>query len=300
MKNFIQFKEENNLGLFIQSTLNKCTDEEKNFILRILGSYLGKINHQVDLYSALNILKREEKEEIKKRVELYLSNNLGNVDVIATINNNELFQESYGKNILSSFFKCLTALGLKKNTMTSEYKEDFLFLYWFPNLESTKVIEIFNRFKSLTLIDFDKSSSTISLFFGLNINGNFQYGYVDHDLIKIGEFKLTTSSLNFLKKLDSKSSLDLRNLLIPLTFEDIKLALKIRQAISDFNLFYQQKTGILFKDKILTQAYLGVDKEVEDIKLELKNYLQKFKWSANILISVRAENLWLYLQIKIK
>jgi hypothetical protein len=300
MKNFTQFKEENNLGSFVQSILLKCNDEQKEFILRILGTYLGEIDHRVDLFNSLNVLDISDKKEIKRRINLYLNDNQGDVDVLATVNDNELFQESYGKNVLATFFKCLTALGLKDNTMSSEHKGDFLFLYWFPDLEINKVKEVFSRFRSLSLIEIDWSYPTISLFFGLNVNGNFQYGYAYDDLINIGEFKLTTSTLNLLKVSDSKSSLDLRKMISQLNIKDIELALKIQQALNGFDLGYQEKTGILFKDKVLTVAYLGVAKEIEDIKMDFKNYLQKFKWSNNILVSVKAQNLWLYLQIKIK
>lgn len=301
MKNFTQFKEEYNLGDFVQSKLLNCNDEQKDFILRLIGTYLGEIDQKVDLHNALNVLDINDKKEIKRRISLYLTDNQGEVDVLASINDNELFQESYGKNVLNTFFKCLTALGLKDNTMSSEHKEDFLFLYWFPDLDISRVKEIFNRFRSLSLVDIDWSYPSISIFFGLNINGNFQYGYTYNDyLVNIGEFKLTTSTLNLLKTSDTKSSSDLRKMLSQLSIKDIELALKARQSLLDFNINYQEKTGILFKDKVLTLAYLGVGNEIEDIKTDLKNHLQKFKWSNNVLVSVTAKNLWLYLQIKIK
>lgn len=300
MKNFNEFREENNLGSFIQSTLLKCSDEQSKFILRLVGTYLEEINHQVDLSNALNILNKNTKNEIKRRVELYLNGNMEDVKVSAVVNNNELFNESYGKNVLNTFFKCLTALGLKENTISSEHKGDFLFLYWFPELEIKRVREVFNRFKSLSLIDIDWSYPSISLFFGLNADGYFQYGYAYSDLVNIGEFKLTTSTLNSLKISETKSSLDLRQMLSQLTIKDIELALSIKKALDNFDINYSEKTGILFKDKILTVAYLGVGKEIENVKFEFKDYLQKFKWSTNVLVSVKAQDLWLYLQIKIK
>jgi hypothetical protein len=300
MKSFEQFKFENNLGEYVDDTLSKVNGEQKDFILMIIGDYIKDISHRVDLHNALNVLDDVNKREIRKRIELYLSDNEGNVDVLASVHNNEIIEESYGKNILNTFFKCITALGLKNNTASSEYKGDFLILYWFPDLEVSKVRDVFNRFKSLSLIEIDWSNPTISLFFGLNVNGIFQYGYAYDELVNIGEFKLTTSTLNLLKTSDAKSSMDLRNILSTLTMKDIELALKCHQALKDFQLTYQQKTGILLKDRILTQAFLGVGDELENIKNNFKNHLQKFKWSNNVLVSVKSQDLWLYLQIKIK
>lgn len=300
MKNFKQFKLQNNLGDYVENILSNVDFDQKEFILMIIGKYVQDISHRVNLSNALNILDKNDKMEIKNRIELYLNDHQGDVDILTSVNKNEIIEESYGKNVLNTFFKCLTALGLKENNPSSEYKGEFLFLYWFPDLEISKVKDIFFRFKSLSLIEIDWSNPTISLFFGLNINGNFQYGYAYDGLVNIGEFKLTTSTLNLLKTSDTKSSMDLRNLLSTLTMKDIELALKCHQALNGFNLTHNQKTGILLKDRIITQAFLGVSEELEDIRNNFKTYLQKFKWSNNIQVSVNSKDLWLYLQIKIK
>ena len=62
-------------------------------------------------------------------------------------------------------------------------------------------------------------------------------------------------------------------------------------------------------DRTITFGYLGLGKwdngqvdlgELENIKQNLKNYLIKFKWSDKILISVKPQNLWILVQIKLK
>lgn len=300
MESFKEFKLKNNLGEFVQDVLSKVDTEQKDFILRIIGDYLKDINPHVNLYNSLNILPDNEKGEIRRRINLYLDDHQGDVDIVASVNSNEIIQESYGKNVINTFFKCLTALGLKENTPSSEHKGDFLFLYWFPELDPNRVKDVFNRFKSLSLLEIDWTTP-ISLYFGLNINGNFQYGWSSNDdLSIIGEFKLTKSNLDMLKTLNFKSSSDLKRLLSNLSLDDINLALKILPVLNDFDLHYQKRTGILFTDKILTRAYLGVDQEIEDIRVKFKQHLQGFKWSSRVMLSVKAENLWLYLQIKIK
>ena len=47
---------------------------------------------------------------------------------------------------------------------------------------------------------------------------------------------------------------------------------KIRQSLSDFKVPHQERTGILFNDKVLTISYLGVGKEIEDVKNEFFDY----------------------------
>ena len=61
MKNFTQFKEENDLGSFVQSTLLNCNDEQKDFILRLVGPYLDEINNQSEFSFYFNYLEYYKK-----------------------------------------------------------------------------------------------------------------------------------------------------------------------------------------------------------------------------------------------
>ena len=152
--------------------------------------------------------------------------------------------------------------------------------------------------------------SQIVLYFGIKCDGNFEYGYYYDQLIPIGYFKLKKSIYNSLKLSDLKSTSGLKKSIATLSFEDIQLLSKIKMEMSQFNPgYFEQKMVPQLVDRTITFGYLGLGKwdngqvdlgELENIKQNLKNYLIKFKWSDKILISVKPQNLWILIQIKIK
>jgi hypothetical protein len=318
IKKFNQFISESfskeihhSLGEYIEQLAK--TDE---YIQMIVSQITDKIEPHIRLSNAVNLLDDLSKVEILKRVENYLNGVGGSTDVSAIVDINALskeesIKESYGKNVLTTFFKCLTALGFKENSPESkETPSDFLLFFKFSNLDSERVKGVFNRFKSLQSIHIEPSSPTINLYFGIKCDGIFEYGYYVNQLNPIGFFKLTKSIYNQLKLSDLKATSGLKKVLINFNFEDITLMSKIKMEMLTFNPGYtEQKMTPQINDRIITFGYYGCGKwdngqldagEFENVKNNLKTFLMKYKWSEKIMISVQPSKFWVYIQIKMK
>lgn len=315
IKKYNQFISEsenkNSLGEYIESLA-----QNDEYIQMIVGQMTGDINPSIRLSNAVNLLDDLTKVELLKRVENYLNGVEGETHVAATIDAEtveptETIEESYGKGVLNTFFKCLTALGFKDNTpQTNEIPSEFLIFFKFTGVESSKIQGVFNRFKSLQSIKVDYSHPTMGLYFGVKCNGLFEYGYYYDELIPIGQFKLTKSIYNQLKISDLKSASGLKKILVNLNFEDIILMCKIKMEMDKFNPgHFEQKMVPQINERVMTFGYYGVGKwdngqidtgELENIKSNIKSFLMKYKWSEKILISVSPNKFWIYIQIKLK
>jgi hypothetical protein len=173
---------------FIQESFNKdehhslgeyIEDLSKNdgFIQMIIGEYTKEIDPSISISNAINVLDDMDKVQLLKRVELHLNNHQGDVDVTTTTPV-DLLEESYGKNVLTTFMKCLTALGFKDNTPESkEVPSEFLLFFKFSGIDSSKIESVFKRFKSLQSIQIDYSQPQMGLYFGIRNEGQFEYGY---------------------------------------------------------------------------------------------------------------------------
>jgi len=300
--------EHGTLGEYIEEIALK--DEQ---VRNIAGQMTSAIDPQIRLSNSINLLDDFTKIELLKRVENHLENKEGETKVSTIIDVSEVptIKESYGQNIFSTFLKCLTALGLKDNSpQTTEVPEEFLIFFKFTNLESSKIAGVFGRFTSLKSINIDYTNPHMGLYFGIKCDGNFEYGYYYDQLIPIGYFKLKKSIYNSLKLSDLKSTSGLKKSIATLSFEDIQLLSKIKMEVSQFNPgYFEQKMVPQLLDRTITFGYLGLGKwdngqvdlgELENIKQNLKNFLIKFKWSDKILISIKPQNLWILVQIKLK
>jgi hypothetical protein len=290
--------------------------KEDDYIKMIIGQMTGDIDPQIRLSNAVNLLDEFTKIELLKRIENYLQEKQGELKVSTVIDASkikpmEVVTEAYGQNILTTFFKCLTALGLKDNSpQTTDVPEEFLIFFKFTNLESSKIAGVFSRFTSLKSINIDYTNPNMGLYFGIKCDGNFEYGYYYDQLIPIGYFQLKKSTYNSLKLSELKSTSGLKKSIATLSFEDIQLLSKIKTEMSQFNPgYFEQKMVPQLLDRTITFGYLGLGKwdngqvdlgELENIKQNLKNFLIKFKWSDKILISVKPQNLWILIQIKLK
>ena len=318
IKKFNQFISESyskenyhSLGEYIEDL-----SQNDEYIQMIVGQMTGDIEPSIRLSNAVNLLDDLSKVELLKRVENYLNGVDGKTHVSTTVDAetvipNETIQEAYGKSVLSTFFKCLTALGFKDNTpQTNEIPAEFLIFFKFTGVESSKIEGVFNRFKSLQSIKIDYTHPTIGLYFGIKCDGQFEYGYYYDELIPIGQFKLTKSIYNQIKLSDLKSASSLKKILVNLNFEDIQLMSKIKLEMEKFNPgYFEQKMVPQINDRLMTFGYYGVGKwdngqldlgELENVKSNLKTFLMKYRWSEKILISVSPNKFWVYIQIKLK
>lgn len=298
-------EEHHSLGEYIEGL-----SKDDQYIQMLIGEYTKDIDASISVSNAINVLDDMDKVELLKRVENHLNGVEGELSV-GTSTPVNLLEESYGKNILTTFMKCLTALGFKDNTPESkEVPSEFLIFFKFIGVDSSKIESVFKRFKSLSSIQIDYSQPKMGLYFGIKNDGNFEYGYYYDELVPIGQFKLNKSTYNSLKLSDLKATSGLKKELVNLKLEDIILMGKIKLEMDKFNPgYFEQKMIPNINDRIMTFGYYGVGKwdngqlsenDLMSVKDNLKLFLSKYKWSEKIQISLVPSKFWIYVNIKLK
>lgn len=312
LKRYFQFiqesysqEEHHTIGEYIEELASK-----DDFIKMIVGQYTGDINPSISFSNSINVLDELTKVEILKRVENHLNGVEGEVDVL-TSTPVDMIEESYGFNVLGTFFKCLTALGFKDNTPEpKEIPSEFLIYFKLGGVESSKIESVFKRFKSLSSIGIDYTHPSMGLYFGIRNTGDFEYGVYYDELVPIGTFKMTKKTFNSLKLSELKSATGLKKTLVNLSLNDIILMGKVKLEMDKFNPgYFQQKMVPIVDDRVISFGYLGVgkwdngkldDTELLNIKSKIKSFLSKYKWSEKIQVSVVPSELWVYIKVKIK
>lgn len=298
-------EEHHSLGEYIEELSKGDT-----FIQMLIGEYTKEVDASISVSNAINVLDDLQKVELLKRVELHLNNNQGDVDV-STSTPVDLVEESYGKGVLTTFMKCLTALGFKDNTPESkEVPAEFLLFFKFIGVDSSKIQGVFKRFKSLSSIQIDFTQPQMGLYFGIKCDGQFEYGYYYDTLIPIGQFKLNKSTFNSIKLSDLKAASGLKKALVNLNMVDVILMGRIKSEMDKFQPgYFEQKSTPLVNDRLITFGYYGVGKwdngridegELMNIKNNLKTFLSKYKWSEKVMINVNPDRFWVYVNIKLK
>lgn len=298
-------EEHHSLGEYIEELAR-----DNEFIQMIIGQYTGDINPSISLSNAINVLDDISKVELLKRVENHLNGIEGELSV-GTSTPVDLLEESYGKNVLTTFMKCLTALGFKDNTPESkEVPSEFLLFFKFSGVDSSKIESVFKRFKSLTSIQIDYSQPQMGLYFGIKNDSQFEYGYYYDELIPIGQFKLNKQTFNSLKLSDLKATSGLKKLLVSLNLEDVVLMCKIKLEMDKFQPgYFEQKSTPQVSDRVITFGYYGLGKwnngkieeeEKELLKNNLRTFLSKYKWSEKVMININPNRFWVYINIKLK
>ena len=290
LKKYDQFKQRGTLGDYIESIAKK-----DKLVKVLVDRYIGE---SINVSSDINNLDDLDQVDLLRQVE--------NINI-------EVY-ESYGKSVLSTFFKCLTALGCKDtDQQTTEVPSEFLIFFKFSGVDSSKIESVFKRFKSLSSIQIDYTHPSMGLYFGIRCTGDFEYGYYYDELVPIGTFKLNRGSFNSLKLSEFKSASPLKRLLVNLSLNDILLMGKIKTEMDKFNPghFDQKMTPIacLGGNKLISFGYYGYGRwdngqlNPEDklkITSDIKLFLSKFRWSDKILVSVGPDKFWIYINIKIK
>lgn len=303
---------------YILNIVNRYIDDHVNL-------YGGEdITADIKLCNALNLLDDRIKSEIKFQIENYIDDGIPNRDAVVTssTDTDPFLRESIdsqveisvaGKGIFTSFLKCLTALGQKESNPNWQIcPEDFLLYYYFPNLESESVKQIFSRFKSLTkylhLIDYQQNET--NLYFGVTISGQFEYGIQYEQRFPIGQFKLSQSIIKWILSLESKSAQSLKKEIVNLNYTDLLNLGQIKRDMSTFNPgYFEKRLNPMLRDKIITFGFYGIGRwdngkldegEYQNIKNNFTNWLMSKKWGNKVLISVKPESFWLYFHIKLK
>lgn len=312
---FISYNGFNSLGEWVESLIK---DE---YIRNIVARYTTESDPSVDLSNAINILDDKTKQEIKAQIDHYLENGIEEKEPQILVSTDvesltEALSEEVtvaGKGIFTSFLKVLTGLG-KKETEPNWEKcpEDFILFYYYPNLDSQVVKQLFSRFKSLVryvdLVDYQQNE--VNLYFGVKCDGEFEYGLHYENNQPLGRFKLSQSTIKWICQLESKSAHSLKKELVNLTYADILLFGKIK---SDMKLFqpgyHEKRLSPMIKDRVISFGYYGVGKwdngkldegEFQNIKNNFTTWLLSKRWGNKVLISVKPMSFWLYLHIKLK
>lgn len=303
------------LGEWVESLM----DDE--YIRNIVARYTKDSDASVDLSNAINILDDNTKDEIKYQIDNYLQNGIEEKDPEFLVSTDlEQLTESLsgeitiaGKGIFTSFLKCLTGLGQKEAQPSWEKcPEDFLLYYYYPNLQSEDVKQMFTRFKSLSryidLVDYQKNE--VDLYFGVRCDGEFEYGLHYDNNQPIGKFKLSQTTIKWICQLESKSAHSLKKELVNLTYADILLFGRIKSDMSSFQPgYFEKKLQATIKDRVISFGYYGIGKwdngkldegELQNIKNNFTTWLLSKRWGSKVLISVKPMSFWVYLHIKLK
>jgi hypothetical protein len=298
----------NSFGEWVESLI------EDEYVKNIVNRYTQDIDPDIELSNAINVLDKRIQNEMKSQIENYLQRGIQEKEpeVLASTDL-EMLDESAGKGVFTSFLKALTALGQKEtNPSWEKCPDNFLLFYYYTNLDSTIVKQIFTRFKSLSMyldtIDYGKNE--VNLYFGLKTDGNFEYGIGYDNLTPIGQFKLSQSITKWILSLESKSAQSLKKELVNLSLSDIITLGRIKNDMLTFNPGYHEKKLVpMLRDRVISFGYFGVGKwdngkldegELMNVKNNFTTWLLSKKWSEKILISVKPESFWVYIHIKLK
>jgi len=315
LKKYIQFIKESrseSLGEWIESNY-----DDQN-VKNIVTKYIRDINPTIRLSNAVNILEDNIKSELEKEIKIYSQIGVQEKEPQFTVSTDlEPLIESEvsvaGKNIFSSFLKCLTSLGQKeKEPDWKNCPDNFLLFYYFPLLEANVVKQVFSRFKSLThyldLIDYQQNET--NLYFGIRCDGLFEYGLHYTTLVPIGQFKLSKSVMKWICQLESKSASSLKKQLVNLTYSDIITLGQIKSEMKNFDPgYHERKMTPILDDRIISFGYFGCGKwdngkldegELNNIKSNFSTFVLSKKWGDKILVSIKPESFWIKIYIKLK
>lgn len=318
IKKYSQFIKEgqingfNSLGEWIESLMG---DE---YVRNIVSRYTKEIDPSVDISNAINILDERTKKEISHQIDDYLEHGIEEKEPQFLVSTDlEALTESEitvaGKGIFNSYLKALTSLGHKEAQPAWEKcPENFIIFYYYPNLDSEVVKQIFTRFKSLSryldLLDYQKNET--NLYFGIKSNGQFEYGFSYENLLPIGQFKLSQSVIKWICQLEWKSAFSLKKELVNLTYSDIITLGQIKSDMQSFTPgYHEKKLSPVIKDRVISFGYFGVGRwdngkldegEFQNIKNNFTTFLLSKKWGGKVLISVKPMSFWVYLNIKLK
>lgn len=307
----------NSIGEWVESL------SDDDYVMNIVNRYLNDIDPSIDLSNAINLLDKRDQYDIKSQIEDYLENGIQEKDpvVLTSTETDELMESAQtemeitvaGKGVFNSFLKSLTALGHKESKPNyDQCPEDFLMFYYYENLNSADVKLIFNRFKSLSrysdMVDYGQNE--VNLYFGVKCDGQFEYGISYDNLLPIGQFKLSQSSINWIVRLESKSAQSLKKELVNLTYSDILVLGKIKTDMKEFNPGYHEKRSFpMITDRVISFGYYGAGKwdngklddgEYMNIKNNFTTWVISKRWGGKVLVSVKPQSFWLYIHIKLK
>jgi hypothetical protein len=313
----------NSLGEWVEYLYSTLKDDDLDYIKNIVNRNfnvsrkddLSDIPSDIRLANAINILNDDIKIEIESLIKHFLDKGIEEKDPTIEYSTDveELTENvTSGKNIFTSFLKCITALGGKN--IESDFincPSNYTFYYEYKTI-SNDVKMIFSRFSSLKkyvdLIPYDLNE--ISIYYAINIDGDLEYGFKTDKLVPFGFFKLNSSAIKWLLVLDLKSAFNLKRDLVNYTTGDLKLVGKIKNELNSYNPgFFEKKSEIIIKDKVISIGFYGIGKwdngkldigEYNNLKQNFNNWIISKSWSGKVQYGLKSNSFWVYLSIKIK
>lgn len=217
-----------------------------------------------------------------------------------------------GKGVFKSFLKTLTSLGSKDISINYKVvRDEYIAIYTTDELDGEDIKDIFKRYKSLSQYLDLISKEKMILYFGIKNSAKLQYGIIsDENFLPIGQFKLTNTTIKWILNLNIKSSTSLKKLLKQFSYQNLLTIGKIREDMDNFNIgdFTEKSLGML-NDDILSFGYKGYgtwqngifsQKEYDNLKLKLKQWLLNKKWHNKVQIKIEPNNFWINIHYKIK
>ena len=312
IKNYNKFIKESFNGFRTIGEYIESISKDNDYALNIISQYTKDIDPTVKLANAVNLLPKSTQELILK---LIINEKTGKeepkeADVIAytSVNLNESFDHIGGKKLFQCFLKVITALGQKEiSNDPNKCTEKFLFLFFtnFVNFQDVKSVMSRYQFFENKMMDIEYTSNTCNLYYGIKVDGKFEYGLkIDGEYFIFGQFPITQSVLKNILMLTSPSSKNLKKQIVSLTSNQISLLGKIKQAMNGFIIGNQaDKLQPTIIDNIITFGYFKnqvSQSDIDNVKSQLKSFLIPFKWSDQIQINVNGTDNHLFLNLRVK
>jgi hypothetical protein len=291
---------------------------QDDYIKNIVNRYIGEITSDIRLANAINLLDEMDQKDLKQQIEKYQEDGIEEKEpIVLTSTDLEPLTESEitkaGRGIFHSFLKTLTALGQKEKTANTERcPDDFLLFYFYENLDSMSVRQIFGRFQSLVpyLEHIDYGQNETNLYFGIKCDGELEYGAFYENTIPFGGFKLNQTAIKWINNIDAKSAFSLKKELVNLSYSNILTLGKIKSDMTQYNPgYHEKKLKPELRDRVISFGYQGIGKwdngkldeaELMNIKNNFVTWLLSKSWGGKVLISVKPGSYWLYIHLKLK
>ena len=295
------------IGEYIESL-----SKDNPFALNIISRYTQDIEPTVKISNVINVLPKSKQELILKLIldEKTKNKNPEDASVIAytSANLNESLDHMGGKKLFQCFLKVITALGEKEisnNPNKCPKKFLFLFITNFVNFKDVKSVMSRYQFFEIKMRDIEYTSNTCNLYYGIKVDGKFEYGLkIDNEYSIFGQFPITQSVLKNILLLTSPSSKNLKKQMVALTSNQILLLGKIKQAMQGFIIGNQtDKLEPTITDNIITFGYFKnqvSQSDIDNVKSQLKSFLIPFKWSDQLQINVNGTDNHLFLNLRVK
>ena len=109
--------------------------------------------------------------------------------------------------------------------------------------------------------------------------------------------------------LQSPSAMALKKDIVNLDIKKLTIFGKIALEMKNYKLDSQSKVGPSIKDDVITYGFYGVGKwdngklddgEYQNLRTNFKNWLMKFRWCEQVLVSITHNQFWVYFNIKVK